>query len=226
MSKYIKKATPILSVIALSLVFGITSGSFSTDLVFSAEKTDAGRIVIDSELSGEAEQYNVGSNKLADSDELLEDYMLKTAQEELGTDVTSERPSAGKHLTGADKKAYDLLKKEIERVANGDSTDTVFQISFKDLFPSESFEKEYTTDNLHLASLGEYDEAENTFNLSDDAMNTMLEDFPLDTGKVFRALVADCPYHLYWFDKTKGMTTESELRRQNQRRKSCFRCQR
>lgn len=85
--------------------------------------------------------------------------------------------AAREQLSSADKAMYDWLKENIALVANGSRTKTYF-----------------TADSFELASWG-VDVA-----FSSDALNKFIAQF--NFTMVADALIYDCPYEFYWFDKT------------------------
>lgn len=121
----------------------------------------------------------IPSVELPDNDELFAGYVDKTFY----GGISLYGMSAGNRLTpGPSKNLYDYLKAEIEKVARGSSSSTVFTIN-------------------DLKSLG----AKTSFSnmTSDDAFDELIAQFEI--SKVIDALLHDCPYELYWFDKTSGV---------------------
>ena len=103
------------------------------------------------------------------------------------------RAYIGTNLTGPEKRMYDLLKPQLERVASGDLTSTEFSFSVADLFDEASF----TAEDLGLSTLvidGE---------ISDLALMLFWQRVDPSISKVLNALLLDCPYDLYWFDKSR-----------------------
>lgn len=99
---------------------------------------------------------------------------------------------SGNLLSGPESKLYDFLKPKIEAVAAGKLTSTVFDITPGDI----GIKTEYTADELGLPDLSNFAKAFFAVN----------EKSALDIYSVVKALLADCPYDLYWFDKTSGYT--------------------
>ena len=96
--------------------------------------------------------------------------------------------AARESLNDVEKAIYDLLKEQIEYVAiNGGGT--AFQA-----IDAPGLKTEFYAYEFGLSSL-DYQTARTAF----------LAQF--DSGKIMDALLFDCPFDLYWFDKTIGMGT-------------------
>ena len=113
----------------------------------------------------------------------------------------------GDQLTGTAKNIYDFLKTEIAKVAEGQRDSTEFEV------PLGSFTKRaYTSAELgvdYVALPGDdgtlimTEEAEQAFSLRIQEQ--------MQLNKVIRALLADNPYELYWYDKTEGNGTAASM---------------
>lgn len=115
------------------------------------------------------------ADDLPDSDELFAGYAMKTLYPEYG--ISAYGIAARDHLTSEnDKKIYDQLKTKIEQVASGNLASTEFSVD------TSSMSITYTAEG-----------------------NTITSTSGMDTHAVASALVADCPYELYWYDKTVGV---------------------
>ena len=100
----------------------------------------------------------------------------------------------GDNLTGNEKVAYDALKAEIAKVAAGERASTEFMLTTDDF----GLKDRYYADDLGVASVV------NGKAISDEASAAMRQLEACDVDDVFRALLRDCPYEMYWCDKTKG----------------------
>lgn len=102
--------------------------------------------------------------------------------------------SAGSLLTGKEAIVYSILKEKIEEVARGNQPNTFFS------FPLSRINAKfrYNAEELRVKSIKSNGE------LSDEAWNAFQQQFYVDYKKVVDALLLDCPYDLYWFDKTAG----------------------
>ncbi len=115
-----------------------------------------------------------------------------------GTSSSRSAMPLGDKLTGVNKTLYDLLKSGIAEIAAGDRQSTQFEFYYRDIFPQISFTE------AELGTPIVVDKAISSAAVSAmKAKTTAL----LDIASVVRALLADSPYELYWFDKSgKGYT--------------------
>ncbi len=102
----------------------------------------------------------------------------------------------GSRLTGADLQLYNALKALVMEVANGQRSNTSFEIPVKQIYLENH---PYTAQELGLSSL--YANGQPTA----EAVYRFWDEITPDVGKVMRALMADCPYEMFWFDKTDGI---------------------
>ena len=93
--------------------------------------------------------------------------------------------SQGMNLTGNDLVAYNFLKGEIEKVASGTTSSAVFVMPL----------------SLMNDGVLSYKATELGYTNVSDAVATFQKKYIFDLNKVLNALLADCPYSLYWFDK-------------------------
>ncbi|MBO7310912.1 MAG: hypothetical protein J6U86_05915 [Clostridia bacterium] len=99
--------------------------------------------------------------------------------------------SAGSRLSETDRKLYDLLKTEIQKMADGKSAKTTVEISNATL-TSWGAKTTWTNTELSVNYITDLTTVAKAFR----------NNFDLDN--ILSALLADCPYELYWFDKTQG----------------------
>lgn len=100
-------------------------------------------------------------------------------------------------LTEPEKRLLAKLKELVAEVAAGSQTSTEFQIALSDL---EINDVVWTPEALGVSS----DLVEGK--LPQEAVAVAYERAGMpDVGKVFRVLIADCPYALYWHDKIEGI---------------------
>ena len=114
---------------------------------------------------------------LPSNEELFAGYAEKILY---GYSISAFRSSAGNRLSESEKALYDYLKEQIEKVAEGTTTST--QFTMKD------------TDKLSKWLEGNSFATEGELN---QKLNSLLQ-------SVTSALLSDCVYELYWFDKTEG----------------------
>ncbi len=138
-----------------------------------------------------------------DSEEAVAGFINKALYEQPMRGRTMLRAAfantAGSRLTGAELRLYNALKPLVIEVAKGQLGDTRFELSIDQVFSSADQKLSYTAAELGLSSL--YSGGQ----LSEDAVKTFLEAISPDAQKVMSALMADCPYEMFWFDKTSGI---------------------
>ena len=96
-------------------------------------------------------------------------------------------------LTDQEKHAYELLKPLMAKVAAGELSSTTFTFSVKELFPVRS---------LTAAQLGVDSIYDSKGQVTYEALSRFYEMVMPDFTKVMSAMMMDCPYEMYWFDKT------------------------
>ncbi len=177
-----------------------TADLFDGSVAFAADDLEK-----PAEVTLELENQPITASGMDDPEQLLEDYLLQSGQEELqsaGINPTSEakpKVTRGSKLTGPEKKLYDLLKAKIELVASGEKDTTVFQFVLKDIFGAEAVDRGYSAEDLGQNSL-----LDQNGTITDEAWDALGEKIleTIDVQKVYRAILYDEPYALYWFDKT------------------------
>ena len=126
---------------------------------------------------------------LPDNDELFAGYVEKTLY---GNDGIVTYGNWGEErLEGTDLQIYNILKNAIKEIAAGNRSSTIIDIP---------------VDNLRGLKT-EWTEAEAgvSFDTFDTAM-LVIRDKIIDTSKILRYLMVDCPYELYWYNKSSGGT--------------------
>lgn len=92
---------------------------------------------------------------------------------------------------------YDILRQGISDVAFGNRTSTVFTVKYSDLG--------YTSNYITASELGEdyiYDKSTQTYN--QEAVNKAYARLYGDYTTLLYRLLDECPFDLYWYDKTVG----------------------
>ena len=98
-------------------------------------------------------------------------------------------------LSGATLALYDVLAPQLEAVANGSRTSTVFTFTAADLRLSGTW---YKVSDLGVADAG-----------APELGTSLMQQENLNTNQLWFAILMDFPYELYWFDKTNGGMSES-----------------
>ena len=134
------------------------------------------------------------AQELPENDEL---FAMYAEQKLYGYDSAVFGTAAREYLNDAEKAIYDALKTQIETVAaNGGSTAFV-------LTDLGALKTEWTREELGVDSITDTSLIVEAFNAQFSA------------GNIMNALLCDCPFDLYWFDKTNtgGMKTSFGMSR-------------
>lgn len=164
-------------------------------------KKDVQKSAAPTVIKGEAtvtQQVSVSDNSGYTSEELLDGYAGKVLGMYPGISLFS-LSFGGNHLDGYNKKLYDIMKDNVTKVANGEASTAKFAISSSQL--EIPIDKVWTLTQLELTlAQGESD----TDAGKSKIVNAIVEKgLAIDSSKVLDALLADCPYELYWFLKTQ-----------------------
>ena len=146
----------------------------------------------------------------ASEEEILGAQELPESNEELLKGYAEQKLNAGKphgllmapknnasKLNEINKAVYWALRDKISAVAAGELQSTVFTVSVKALGLSQT---SWTAGELGMPILV----GENTIN--PEAKNAVNSILGLDLALVVKTLLTDCPYELYWYDKTANTT--------------------
>ena len=102
--------------------------------------------------------------------------------------------SAGDKLLENNKKVYDILLSKVKKIANGEVASTEIEITMAELGRKTS----YTAEELGV-NLNQSEDC-----IFEDMYDYMMGFYQFDIVLVHTALLSDCPYELYWYDKTSG----------------------
>ncbi len=124
----------------------------------------------------------------ADTDDgaLFYEYLLRRAGVSNGAGLLSDARS---RLSDKDKELYDMLKEFVSKIASGEQTEAVLVISY------DNFPLTWTAAELGVSDIFSPQ--------GEAALSEKIEEcYNYDTNAVFDALLADCPYELYWYNKS------------------------
>lgn len=127
------------------------------------------------------DEFNL--NEWPDNDVLFSEYANRLFGIEPHT-IRASKNLAGSSLSGSARKIYDYLKQEIAKVASGERTSAVF------LVPVTQFLERFEFPKAEL-DLSSGDVSAQILHISDD-----------DINNIYYALLYDCPYELYWHNKS------------------------
>lgn len=152
----------------------------------------------------DVQTYSLSGNDNTNAADLLKGYVqqrfdeiLPSYQESL---VRRAQRSAAAGLTGKDLNAYNYLKEVIKKIAAGEITNTVISIPLKEITSDVG---PWTAADLGVSAIVSVGK------ITEEATKKASEKISFDFKAVIRALLADFPYELYWYDKTKGCTYKS-----------------
>lgn len=124
---------------------------------------------------------------LPEDEELFAGYIEKLFYgDHSAAEISVGENTAGAKLTGDEKKLYDCLKQWIAAVAAGEKTSSYVTVGSAFL----NSENETVTPDYELS----------------------FSEKQIDLSAVVTALVADYPYEMFWYDKTRGTAWEVDLK--------------
>ena len=147
----------------------------------------------------------------ASSDDLFAEFVEKSFNgEPIRTPSLkkSKTRTVGSKLTGVDRVIYDTIAACLPQIAAGERASTVFEIPIEELGLSQTA---WTAAELGVDSIWTLDENGNVAldengyaSISDEAANAAAAKADYNLKAILRALIADHPYHLYWYEKTQS----------------------
>lgn len=148
--------------------------------------------------------FSLPDNGNTNATDLLKGYVQQRFDEILPsyqeTVARRAQRSAAAGLTGKDLNAYNYLKEVIKKIAAGEITNTVISIPLKEITSDVG---PWTAADLGVSAIVSVGK------ITEEATKKASEKISFDFKAVIRALLADFPYELYWYDKTKGCTYKS-----------------
>lgn len=170
-------------------VFADASGS-SSSYVYGQSDSTAGETFLPEETDKISRSMSI-----ADSDELLEDYVENEVAEGVDSQdaAVTNRNTRGSKLTGNNKIVYNEMRKQIEKIASGEVSSSVITISLS---------KYIGQGPIYKATDYGYKSFIKNGAIVPKASELMKAAFPYDNEKIINALLTDLPYDFYWFDKT------------------------
>ena len=138
-----------------------------------------------------------------DSEEMFAEYVERLFEGE-GTRKRAKR-AVGSKFEGASLFLYTELRNGAEQVASGQSASTEFAFDVEDLGYGSSA-------GWSASELGVEAVVVNG-SITEEAKSAAFQKFEeeLQTSAILGALLADCPYELYWYDKTQGVSKGSGI---------------
>ena len=133
----------------------------------------------------------------ADPDALIEGYIEQSFDAALPDDEISLRRGRANDygLTGTELDSFNLVRPLVAEVASGKRVSSEFVFDIVDVLGTNS----WTAADLGVGAVVVNGQ------IVYEAAEALWNKLNFDITAVMRALQADCPYELYWFDKTQGM---------------------
>lgn len=128
-----------------------------------------------------------------DNDELFDGYIKQEMRVEAANNSRKSGALRSIGLSGANRTVYNILKAEVKRVADGERASTVFEVSLEDLGLGKNG---WSASELGVSAIKE------DGYITDEAVDAVFEAIGFDLRTVIDSLLANCPYDLYWYDKT------------------------
>ena len=111
------------------------------------------------------------------------------------------RTSTTSKLTDAESNIYNILAGYIQEVAAGTRESTEFEVSVESIYGTNT----WTASELGVDSI-----FNSAGSVSQEVQDAFIEQlFSFDLSLVRTALLEDFPYHMYWMDKTRGISYQS-----------------
>ena len=158
------------------------------------------------------EEAAVLPDQAAGNDELFADYLHRRLYgEPAGTAGGSKKKlrAATRPLTGLSADVYQAMLQKVAEAADGTADSSIFSVDIGSYLDQKSFTaEELGVDTIYKVTTEEtLDEngktqEKKTYSLSDEARKALYERIGWDARKVVDYLMTNCPYELYWYDKT------------------------
>ena len=177
----------------------VTEEAEETEEVSEPEQEQAEEELVPEETAEEitvpsSTEYGTVDADAGTNDELLQMYIDKQLNLDDGQeDATAQ--GMGDVLTGNNLIVYNILKSKVEQVASGEITSTEFSITLADLGLSG---KQWTASELGVDTIMVNGA------LNPEAKTALQNLIGINVPDIIQRLLVDCPYDLYWFDKTAG----------------------
>ena len=174
------------------------------------DAVDTDQVIAEEIQSTESfEQAVIPTSSLASNDALLEAFLNREIRGSIpgrsaysrnrmntAANVGKEKLEQDDTLTGT-VNLYNILKDRIESVAQGESRSTLFTVTAEELGINDIY---WTKEDLGLTSL-----------VDDGVLEAVLGKHGIDIEALMNALISDCPYDLYWYDKTVAISLNCQL---------------
>ena len=183
----------IAYILVLMLVLTMTPA-----FAFADEETEDVTAVRDLLFNGE---MIADEGETADNDELFKQYVEKKLSEGIVNEDTGEIPGHARMRrvmpSGINAAIYASLKEQVKLVADGKEPLAVFEVTLDEL----ALEKNgWTAEELGVPAIAV------NGRITQEAKNALTKELGINMRSVLTALLFDCPYDLYWYDKERGVS--------------------
>ena len=170
--------------LAVLMVLTIGQGQFLSGTVYAQEASESPAPKEEMTAAGETQTCVPDASGVSSSDELFAGYAMQVFYGDSGISLLSNYGETA--LDGYNLFLYREIKEKVKEIAaNGGSTEFTVTLDEPITWKSTAV----TNEQLGQEAAKAYAEA------------------GIDTKSMLDCLLADCPYELYWFDKTRGMTS-------------------
>jgi hypothetical protein len=195
-----RKKRILAALCALTLAAGqmsvASAGEPADEEQESAFADEAGNVTEANAVEGYVESIYPDEEDLADNEELFAGYVQKMLY---GTGTRRKVRSAAygeSRLTGLNLEIYRQLKAQIVEVAAGSLASTEFTVNLEGKLGTKT---SWTAEEL------EVDKVSDDTGIDMDAVAALDQAIGFNFKMIKYCLLQDCPYELYWFDKTQNL---------------------
>lgn len=153
----------------------------------------------------EQQEHIISDEDAWDTEELFVGYVEKTFYG--NREAALFGISAREKLSVSEKAMYDFLKEKIEQVAAGELTSAVFCVDTVtcEQWENSGIKMRWSAEDLGVSTV--WNSEYNGINAEANAAFAKNAWGQFGMSKVIDALLHDCPYELYWFDKSIGVAS-------------------
>lgn len=161
--------------------------------------SDSGKAAVSAEHSGPSRR--IKGSKPLDNAGLFNQYVNDKFYAKQFS-KTRKNVAASSKLTTVNKKIFDKVYSGIVKIAEGEETSTDLIYTVEEL-GIDIKNMSWSAEDLGVSAIAVYDESQGEYFLTEEALNAAFD--LIDPDAIVNALLADCPYQLYWYDKTQGL---------------------
>jgi len=156
----------------------------------------------DGEHTGEVPPQTVKGESPSDNDDLFKSYIENRLENEKVNNrrvkVRKRAAHSGDSLSTYNRNIYYAVKPKLAEVAAGERISTRITMTYSEI--GLAGVKWYASD-LGVSSI-----VNSSGQLTDAARNAVMAKLDINLKLINNSLLADCPFELYWFDKTAGVS--------------------